>query len=58
VVSERSVVRLPDADEFQVITDGQLYSTRSLHQHAESWIDEYDRLHINTEDARIVVDPR
>jgi hypothetical protein len=52
------VVRLPDADEFQVITDGQLYSTRSLHQHAESWIDEYDRLHINTEDARIVADPR
>jgi len=32
------VVYLPDADVFQVITDGQFYSTRSLHQHAESWI--------------------
>ena len=52
------VVYLPDADGFQVITDGQFYSTRSLHQRAESWIDENDRLHINTEDVRIVVDPR
>ena len=32
------VVYLLDADVFQVITDGQFYSTRSLHQHAESWI--------------------
>ena len=52
------MVRLPDADGFQVITDGQFYSTRSLHQRAESWIDEDDRLHINTEDARVATDPR
>ena len=41
------VVYLPDADGFQVITDGQFYLIRSLHQRAESWIDDDDRLHIH-----------
>lgn len=52
------VVYLLDADGFQVITDGQFHSTRSLHQHAESWSDDDDRLHVNTEDARVAIDPR
>lgn len=52
------VVYLPDADGFQVITDDQFYPTHLLHRHAESWIDEDDRSHINTEDARVAIDPR
>jgi hypothetical protein len=28
---------------------GRFYSTRLLHQHAESWIDDEDHLHIDTE---------
>lgn len=61
--------RFPDADTpdrvtritetaFEVITEGPFYSTRSLHQNAESWIDDDDRLHINTEDARVIIDPQ
>ena len=52
------VVYLLDADGFQVIAGGQFYSARSLHQHAESWSDDDDRLRINTEDARVAIDPR
>lgn len=46
------------ATAFEVITEGRFYSTRSLHQEADSWIDENDRLHINTDDARGIIDPR
>jgi hypothetical protein len=52
------VVYLPDADGFQVITDGQFYTTRSLHQHAESWIDDDDRPHIDTDETRVIIDPQ
>lgn len=52
------VAYLSDSGAFEVITDGRFYSTRSLHQHAESWIDDDDRLHIDTEDTRIAIDPR
>jgi hypothetical protein len=52
------VVYLPDVDGFQVITDGQFYSTRSLHQHTDAWIDDDDRLHIDTDQTREVVDPQ
>jgi hypothetical protein len=41
-----------------VATEDRFYSTRLLNQHAESWIDDDDRLHIDTEDARIAVDSR
>lgn len=43
---------------FEVITDGRFYESRSLHQHADSWIDEDDRLHIDTGETRVIVDPR
>lgn len=36
----------------------RFYSSRSLHQHAESWIDDDDRLHIDTGETREVIDPR
>jgi hypothetical protein len=42
---------------FEVITDGWFYQSRSLHQHADSWIDEDDRLHIDTGETRVIVDP-
>lgn len=51
------VAFLPDVDAFQVIAQGVFYQTRSLHQNAESQIDDDDRLHINTDDVRLVVDP-
>lgn len=43
---------------FEVITDGRFYQSRSLHQHADSWIDEDDRLHIDTGETRVIVNPR
>lgn len=49
---------LSDSGAFEVITDGRFYSARSLHQHAEAWIDDDDRLHIDTEDTRVIIDPR
>ena len=61
--------RFPDADipdrihyflyinTFDVITGGPFYSTRSLQQHADSWIDD-DRLHLDTDDARVIIDPQ
>lgn len=45
-------------DAFEVITDGRFYTNRSLHQHVESWVDDDDRFHIDTEDARLIIDPR
>lgn len=42
---------------FEVITQGQFYTTRSIQQHADSWIDDEDRLTIDTSETRIVVDP-
>lgn len=52
------VVYLPDVNGFQIITDGRFYSTRSLHQHADSWLDDDDRLHVDTGETREVIDPR
>lgn len=52
------VAYLSDSGAFEVITDGRFYSTRSLHQNAEAWIGDDDRLHIDTEDTRIAIDPR
>lgn len=49
---------LTESGAFEVITEGRFYSARSLHQNAESWIDDHDRLHIDTEDTRLVIDPR
>jgi hypothetical protein len=37
---------------------GEFYSTRSLHQHADSWLDGDDRLHIDTDEARVIIDPQ
>lgn len=55
-VSDR-VHYFPDTQTFDVITMGIFYSTRSMNQHADSWIDEEDKLHIDTEDARLIVNP-
>jgi hypothetical protein len=52
------VVYLPDVDGFQIITVGRFYSTRSLHQHAGSRIDDDDRLHVDTDETHVVIDPR
>ena len=66
----RVACRFPDADvndrvgyfsesgAFEVITDGRFYSTRSLHQHADSRIDDADRLLIDTDETRVTIDPR
>lgn len=48
----------PDNGVFEVITDGPFYSSRSLYQHAEAWIDDSDRLHIDTDETRVIIDPR
>lgn len=56
--AEDRVHYLPANESFDVITDGRFYSARSLHQHAESWIDDDDRLHIDTGETRVIVDPR
>jgi hypothetical protein len=48
----------PESGAFEVITEGRFYSARSLHQHAESWIDGNDRLHVDTGETRVIVDPR
>jgi len=42
---------------FEVITDGRFYQSRSLHQHADSWTDDDDCLHIDTGETRVIVDP-
>lgn len=49
---------LPDREAFQVITEGRFYVTHSIHERGEGVIDDTDRLHIETADGRIVVDPR
>lgn len=49
---------LPGTNAFQIITDGRFYLTTSIHQSKSSWIDDEDRLHIDDEDVRVVVDPR
>ena len=49
---------LPEANAFEILTDGLFYTIDSLHQHADSWIDDQDRLHIDTGDTRVVIDPR
>lgn len=53
-----TVADLPDADGFQVHTQGQFYSTLSIHQHTDARIDADDRLHIETADAHLIVEPR
>lgn len=52
------VAYLPDASAFEIVTDGCFCFTDSLHRHAESWIGEDDKLHNNTEDARVATDSR
>jgi hypothetical protein len=39
-------------------TMARFYSTRLFHQHADSWLDDDDRLHIDTDEARVIIDPR
>ena len=56
--SEDRVPYMPDNDAFDVVTVGRFYSSRSLHQHADSWIDDDDRLHIDTGETRVIIDPR
>lgn len=56
--TEDGVYYYPNNDSFDVMTGGQFFTTRSLHQHAESWIDDDERLHIDTGDMRLIVDPR
>ena len=48
----------PDNNTFDVITGGPFYSSRSLQQHADSRIDDDDRLHIDTDDSRVIIDPQ
>lgn len=47
----------PDTKTFDVITGGLFYQLRSMNQHADSWIDDDDRLHVDTDDARLIGDP-
>ena len=42
---------------FEIITDGRFYQSRSLHQRADSWIDDDDCLHVDTGETRVIVDP-
>lgn len=56
--SSDRVAYLPDADAFQLHTTGQFYTAISLHQHTDAWIDDDDRLHIDTDDVRATIDPR
>jgi hypothetical protein len=65
----RVACRFPDADvngwvgylsengAFEVVSEGRFYSTRSLHQHADSRIDDTDRLLIDTDETRVTIDP-
>lgn len=55
--SNDHVIRISE-DAFEVVTEGRFYSTRSLHQHADSWLDDDDRLHIDTDEARVIIDPQ
>ena len=48
----------PDTETVDVVAGGRFYSTRSILQNAESWIDDRDRLHVDAGDARVIVDPR
>jgi hypothetical protein len=56
--TENGVYYFPDTNSFDVITEGRFFTARSLHQHAESWIDDDDRRHIDTDETRVIVDPR
>jgi len=47
----------PDTGTFDIVTGGLFYTSRDIHQHADSWIDDEDRLHIDSADARVIVDP-
>jgi hypothetical protein len=51
------VAYLPDIEGFQIYTRGQFYTAISLHQQTDSWIDDDDQLHVDTEDVRAVIDP-
>ena len=55
--SNDHVIRIAD-DAVEGVTDGRFYSTRSLHQHADAWLDDDDRLHIDTDEARVIIDPQ
>lgn len=46
----------PDTETVDVMAGGGFFSTRSIVQHADAWIDD-DRLHVDVEDARVIVDP-
>ena len=48
----------PDTETVDVVTGGRFYSTRSIVQNADSWIDDHDRLHVDAGDTRVIVDPR
>jgi hypothetical protein len=56
--THEGVYYYPANNSFDVITEGHFYTVRSLHQHADSWIDDDDRLHIDTDETRVVIDPR
>lgn len=56
--THEGVYYYPENNSFDVITEGHFYTARSLHQHADSWIDDDDRLHIDTDETRVVIDPR
>lgn len=49
---------LPTSDTFQVITDGRFYVTHSIHEQTTPEFDDYDRLHIETPNGRIIINPR
>ena len=55
--TKNHVIRISE-DAFEVVTEGRYYSARSLHQHADSWLDDDDRLHIDTDETRLIIDPR
>lgn len=48
----------PDTETVDVIARGRFYSTRSIVQNADAWIDDDDRLHVDAGDTRVIVDPR
>lgn len=52
------VAYFPDVAVFEVVADGRFYRIESALQHADSWIDDHDRLTVDTDDSRVVVDPR
>lgn len=52
------ITYFPETGTYDVTTGGLFYTTRSMNQHSDSWIDDDDQLQIDTADARLTVDPR